>query len=215
MECIHYNILSISSFSIQNVVPTASASADHDHDEDYDSSELEFNSDTDDMDDEGLTLSDEEWIAHLPVDSPIMSLPIPSFLIDSDDSLHSPSLPLHTPDPPASPDPVIQPHADGTITLSSDDEVDFSDAASIAVSDTVSEHHEDQDLAEQILIPEEGELIEVVPDDDAVSSESEDAQSGNDYGDEPDDWTDDFDGEADVFEDNDYGDGFDDSSDGW
>lgn len=223
MECIHHNIKSITSFSVQQVVPTASASADHDHDEEYDSSELEFNSDTDleDMDEEGLTLSDEEWIAGLPSDSSLLSSPAPALpliLIGEEGeelSFHSPS--LHTPSPPASPDSLLSAspgpgHADGTIVISSDEEEDEDgDAISVVVSESPPE--QDEDLGEEVLIPEEGELIEVDPDDDVLSDGS-DARNVHDYGDEPDDWTDDFDADTEVYED-DFGDGFDDSSDGW
>lgn len=226
MECIHHNIKSLTSFSVQYVVPTASASADHDHDEDYDSSELEFNSDTDleDMDEEGLTLSDEEWIAGLPSDSSLISSPVPALpliLIGGEGeelSLHSPS--LHTPSPPDSPQSVLSGspspdpgHPDGTIVISSDSEEEDEDGDSLSV--IISEHAPelDDDLVEEVLIPEEGELIEVEPDEDLPSDDS-DAHSLHDYGDDPDGWTDDFDADTEVYED-DYGDGFDDSSDGW
>src|SRR5437870_1699542 len=82
MECIHYNILSMSSFSVASVIPIVSH--DHDHD-DYDDTEFDSDDeDTDDMDDESGTLSEEDYLypysPHDLIDlddSSLMSLPMP------------------------------------------------------------------------------------------------------------------------------------------
>lgn len=230
MESIHHNIKSNLTFCVQYVVPTASASADHDDDDDtddYDSEELGSDTDVDVIDaSDGVSLneSDYEWQHMGP-----MILTIPHFAMDdssSDGSLHSPVLPhASTPTPPASPsDSVINVSspgsshvgsghaADGTIVLSSDDE-EQGDVNSdlINLSDGGSVY---EDPAEEVLLmPEDGDLVQVQDhEDECPTDEESEGQSGIDYGDEPDDWTDDFDGDG--FE-PDFEDGFDDSNHGF
>lgn len=210
MESIHHNIKSNTTFCIQMVVPTASASQDHE-DDDYDSDD--FDSD----------LEMDAAVAGVDLDFISDGEDVPVFQYSfSQSPSNASSLSLQvssTPTPPVSPVAVsltsspAQP-ADGTIVLSSDDEDDDADdASSLSAVSVDASVYEEPAEGEVLILPENGELIQVddYDDEENVASDDEtDGGSGIDYGDEPEDWADEFETDGDGF-DPDY-DAFEDSN---